>query len=50
MRIFMPRVGGRGRDRTGDPLLAMQSRTTTYHGSRIPGHISANISLLRKQR
>jgi hypothetical protein len=24
MRIFMPRVGGRGRDRTGDPLLAKQ--------------------------
>jgi len=22
MRIFTPRIGGRGRDRTGDPLLA----------------------------
>jgi hypothetical protein len=24
MRIFTPRIGGRGRDRTGDPLLAKQ--------------------------
>jgi hypothetical protein len=24
MRIFTPGIGGRGRDRTGDPLLAKQ--------------------------